>query len=202
MWPNICRIVCLVVGVSRGGWPVESTACSRTCLPSSTVLLYGCWIKTASSMLYSFHQNMYPRETWTTAWNYAGQPYNLWNNRKQKLQGAQMMMASCMWTYPQVFPCPLAFIPLGGGGGPRNLCRMREWHVILCWRWRGEIYTLFHEGGKAVSRGGESEEIKICVFSGEWLCICHVSISTTPRLLTSLFRSTSLVITVAHVYDH
>lgn len=78
-----------------------------------------------------------------------------------------------MWTYPKVFPCPLAFIPLGRSGRPCNLCRGGDDKVKLHWRWWAEALHVVSLNRNTVSQCSESQEIKICAFPGEWLWICH-----------------------------
>lgn len=103
-----------------------------------------------------------------------------------------MMMPSWMWTYPKVFPCPLAFIPLRGGGRPRNLCKWEKDKVILCLRYRG------------VHVGSSNRK---CSDSMQWIRgnqdLCNSRrmtldlscfIFTFPSLITSLFPCISLVI--------
>lgn len=97
-------------------------------------LLYGCWIKTASSMLYSFHQNMYPRETWTTAWNYAGQPYNLCNNRNKNCRELKWWWHHACGLTPRSFPAHLHSSLLEGVAG----------HAI-CAEWENDMS--YYAGG-------------------------------------------------------
>lgn len=78
-----------------------------------------------------------------------------------------------MWTYPKVFPCPLAFIPLRRSGRPCNLCRGEEDRVKRYWRWWAEALHVVSLSRNTVSQCSESQEIKICTFPGEWLWIRH-----------------------------